>query len=146
MVMKCWLADLKWTACLEFLWLLTLLQIIVWNLPGGLELRFSRQKFDEWSLKFGNDMAKYVVNQRPVKKGKNFSILRQFQFEVAPHSNRQQQLACLVLLLSSTSLWPITVNSPEKGFYGSEWQKNTTHDSINIFLETLFQQKGKTRL
>ena len=31
-----------------------------------------------------------------------------------------------------------TINSSEKGFFGSEWQKNTTRDSINISLKLYF--------
>ena len=47
-------------------------------------------------------------------------------------------------VLERRSTGPVTVNSPDKGFYGSEWQKNTTRNSINISLKRYFniQVKG----
>ena len=53
-------------------------------------------------------------------------------------------LACLVSLSLVPAFGSVTVNSPEKGFYGSEWQKkNTLRGSIDISLKLYFNIKVK---
>ena len=65
---------------------------------------------------------------------------------VLEKGRHRRLLACLVspsLVLAFSRQHCCTVNLPEKGFYGLEWPKNTTHDSINISLKLYFNLKVK---
>ena len=77
----------------------------------------------------------------PTLPGKGVLTLPLLQTEANLHqsanasrSQRKSQTSLsLVPAFGRQHCW--TVNSSEKGFYGLEWQKNTTRDSINISLK-----------
>ena len=62
------------------IWSTTVAMLIVWNLPGGLELRFSRRKFDEWSPNSATTKRKHLTSCLFSHLQEFFVFLKEYYF------------------------------------------------------------------